>query len=114
MQLEGPRAKNASRRIADNACKRVWTFNYMNANERRRTHTHERGRKGMVADIWARTQTYMHERTRMGTDADVHAHTRTDADVLWDLSERTRTHVNERTQALCGRKGEKNMRYAAG
>ena len=58
---------------------------------------------GTDADVWARTQTYMHERTRMGTDADVHARTRTDADVLWDLSARTRTHVNEHTQALGGR-----------
>ena len=71
---------------------------------------------GRDADVWARTQTYMHERTRMGTDADVHARTRTDADVLWDLSERTRTHVNERTQAIGGRiyGREKNTRYAAG
>ena len=71
---------------------------------------------GTDADVWARTQTYMHERTRMGTDADVHARTRTDADVLWDLSERTRTDVNERTQVRArwtyGR--EKNRRYAAG
>ena len=86
----------------------------MNANQRRRTHTHERRRKGTNVDVWARTQTYMHERTRMGTDADVHARTRTDADVLWDLSERTRTHVNERIQALGGRTGEKKTRYAAG
>ena len=50
----------------------------------------------------------------MGMDADVHARTRTDADVLWDLSEWTRTHVNERTQALGGRTGEKNTRYVAG
>ena len=56
----------------------------------------------------------MHERTRMGTDADVHARTRTDADVFWDLSEWTRTHVNERTQALGGHTGEKNTRYGAG
>ena len=83
--------KNASRSITDNACRRVWTFNFMNANECRRMHTHERRRKSTDADIWARTQTYghgrrrtctnahvwartyMHERTRMGTDADVHA-----------------------------------------
>ena len=77
-------------------------------------HTHERRLKGTDADVWARTQTYMHERTRMGTDADIHARTRTDADVLWDLSERTRTHVNERTQALGGRTSEKNTQYAAG
>ena len=64
----------------------------------------------------------------MGTDADVHARTRTDADVLWDLSERTCTHVNERTQAIGGRiygrekntravrggQARKNTRYAAG
>ena len=81
----------------------------MNANERRRTHMHERRckgtdadvRMGTDADVWARTQTYMHERTRMGTDADVHARTRTDADVLWDLSEmdahaRERTHTGDR------------------
>ena len=78
----------------------------MNANQRRR--------KGTDVDVWARTQTYMHERTRMGTDADVHARMRTDVDVLWDLSERTRTHVNERTQALGGRTGKKNTRYAEG
>ena len=98
--------KNASRRITDNACRRVWTFNYMKANERRRTHTHERRRKGTNADVharthtyghgsrrtcmnahlWARTQTYMNEHGCMGTDADVHPHTRTDADILWDLS----------------------------
>ena len=68
------------------------------------------------AHVWARTQTYMHERTRMGTDADVHARTRTDADVLWDLSERTHTHVNERTQGHARRTygREKNTRYAAG
>ena len=46
----------------------------------------------------------------MGTDADVHARTRTDADVVWDLSERTRTHVNEHTQALGGLTGEKKAR----
>ena len=68
----------------------------------------------MDADVWARTQTYMHERTRMGTDTDVRGQTRTDAGVLWDLSERTRTHVNKRTQVLGGRTGEKNTRYAAG
>ena len=62
---------------------------------------------GTDADVRARTQTYMHERTRMGTDADVHARTRTDADILWDLSKRTRTHMNERTQALGRRTGEK-------
>ena len=70
------------------------------------------------AHVWARMQTYMHERTRMGTDADVHARTRTDADadVLWDLSERTHTHVNERTQGRARRTygREKNTRYAAG
>ena len=86
----------------------------MNANKHRRTLTHERRRKGTDADVWARTQTYMHERTRMGTDADVHARTRTDVDVLWDLSEQTRTHMNERTLALGGRTGEKNTRYVAG
>ena len=64
---------------------------------------------GTDADVWARTQTYMHERTRISTDVDVHARTRTDADVLWDLSERTRTHVNKRTQTLDGRTGEKNV-----
>ena len=77
-------------------------------------HTHERRRKGTDADVWARMQTYMHKCTRMGTDADVHARTRMDADVLWDLSERTRTHVNECTQTLGGRTGEKKTRYAAG
>ena len=52
----------------------------------------------------------------MCTDADVQARTRTDADVLWDLSEWTRMHVNERTQALGGRiyEREKNTRYEAG
>ena len=76
--------KNASRCITDNACRRVWTFNYMNANERRRTHTHERRRMGTDADVWARTQTYGHGRSThthgrrcMGTDADVHARTHT-------------------------------------
>ena len=81
---------------------------------------------GTDADVHARTHTYGHGRRRMGTDADVHARTRTDADVLWDLSERimglwdlsewTRTHVNERTQAIGGRiyGREKNTRYAAG
>ena len=77
-------------------------------------HTHKRRRKGTDADVWACTQTYMHERTRIGTDADVHARTRTDADVLWDLSERTRTHVNERTQALGGRTGEKKLAVRGG
>ena len=56
VHLKGPWAKNASRRIADNACRRVWTFNYMNANERRRTHTHERRRKGTDADARMQTQ----------------------------------------------------------
>ena len=50
----------------------------------------------------------------MGTDTDVHARMRTDADVLWDLSERMRTHVNECTQELGGRMGEKNTLYVAG
>ena len=77
----------------------------MNANASTRTN----------ADARAWTQTYMHERTRMGTDADVHACMGTDADILWDyISERMRTHVNERTQALSGRTGEKNTRYVAG
>ena len=69
---------------------------------------------GTDADVWARMQTYMHERTRMGTDADVHARTRTDADVLWDLSERTCTHVNERTQVLGGCTGEKKHAVCGG
>ena len=53
---------------------------------------------GTDADVHARTHTYGHGRRRT-----VHARTRTDADVLRDLSEWTRTHVNERTQALGGR-----------
>ena len=55
---------------------------------------------GTDADVHARTHTYGHR----------HRRTRTDADVLWDLRERTRTHVNERTQALGGRMGEKKTR----
>ena len=57
---------------------------------------------------------YMHERTRMGTNADVHARTRTDVDVLWDLSERTHMNVNERTQALGGRTGERKNAVRGG
>ena len=82
----------------------------MNANERRRTHTHERRRKGTDADVWARTQTYIHERTRMGMDADVHARTRTDADVLWDLSER----IMGFKRTVCGGRARKKHAVRGG
>ena len=108
--------KNAVRRITDNACRRVWTFNYMNANERRRTHArtqtygHGCRRMGTDADVWARTQ-HAHARTqmyghgcrRMGTDADVwarmqHAHARTQMYGHGRRRTCTNAHVWARTQ----------------
>ena len=113
VHLEGPWAKNASRRIADNACRRVWTFNYMNATS---SSVLVRPRPCMYVCVRANTCAFVHIRLRPCPYVCVRACTSASVPILWDLSERTRTHVNERTQAIGGRiyGREKNTRYAAG
>ena len=58
-------SKNASRRIADNACRHVRTFNYMNANELRCTQKSGRTHRRTGGHAGARTQTQASDGARM-------------------------------------------------